>query len=152
MVLHRRPHQLSVVGLNLLVVGSNHDVALQNHHIVDQREVIVILQSAWQGLSLTHHHHCIPQKRRAVRCPASLSDGARYPQKNSPRSRALVPEESQSCSDAMRPIRKWTPCCVVLPQQKKQNSPSRMPLHCTRKERQRQNTCPMKKDQKFSSV
>lgn len=70
-VLHRGPHQLSVVGLDLLVVGSNHDISLQNHHIVDQREVIFILQLAWQRLSITRPHHCVPQKRRAARCPAS---------------------------------------------------------------------------------
>ena len=51
-VAHCWPADLGAVRLDLLVISSNHDVSLQNHHAVDQRVVLRIGQLGRQGLEI----------------------------------------------------------------------------------------------------
>ena len=71
-VAHRRPADLGSMRLDLLVIGGNHDVALQNHHVVNQRVIVGIAQLARQWLPVTPFRAVLPPKQAASRRPSCL--------------------------------------------------------------------------------
>ena len=69
-VTHRRPADLGAMWLDLLVIGGDHDVSLQNHHIVNQCVIVRIAQLARQWLPINHSPRVLPPIRAANRHPS----------------------------------------------------------------------------------